>query len=397
MSLGNAKSYNFGGWGVDEAYHGLLSRGAKQELLSRTWLENHYAMIIWKLACYVRSWPRHLLAAAAAGSGWFCPSKVLDQLAYRYEREINRAERPAVRKIVEGDESPAKHMVLAIAGIEKTFAEEAKTELLKVTVTDGWYVIPATLDACLTRAVDRGRLKVGSKVHVCQAKLSGAENGVAIQDVMEGSSAVAIILQANGTRLARWDKKLGFQKECVVRTTRLRNIVADGGLVPALDVVVLRKYPVMYMESLEDGTKIRRTAREEERAAEEYREGVQKQYQDIVAEVQATFGGDAEGFLSIDLPTRMQDEIRSRAVDLEAKAVSRNVVPFFSIRVGDYHCGGPGIDSEGENEHQQEAIITFWHDNHGSYQEGHRVKVLLVFVKRVSILFCLFAACVSIY
>ncbi|KAF9933275.1 hypothetical protein BGZ67_004354 [Mortierella alpina] len=384
MSLANAKTYNFEDWGVDEAYLGLLSRGAKQELLSRTWLENHYAMIVWKLACYVRSWPEHLLAAAAAGSGWFCPSKVLDQLAYRYEREINRAERPAVRKIVEGDESPAKHMVLAIAGIERVFAEEAKKEVLKVTVTDGWYVMPATLDACLTRAAERGRLKVGSKIHVCQAKLSGAEHGIAIQDVMVGSSAVTILLQANSTRLARWDKKLGFQKECVIRTTRLRNIVIDGGLVPALDVVVLRKYPVMYMESLEDGTKIRRTAREEERAAEEYREWMQKQYHDMVSEVQARFGADADGSMSITQPIRMHDEIRSRAADLEAKAVSRNVVPFFSIRVGDYHCGGSGIDIDCESEHQQEAIITFWHDDHGSYQEGHRVKIMSVMAKKPS-------------
>ncbi|KAF9958124.1 Breast cancer 2, early onset [Mortierella alpina] len=349
MSLDSAKTHTFGDWGIDEAYHGLLRRGAKQELLSRPWLENHYAMIVWKLACYVRSWPRHLLEAAAAGSGWFCPSKVLDQLAYRYEREINRAERPAVRKIIEGDESPAKHVVLAVAGIETSYAEEAKKEVLKVSVTDGWYVIPATLDACLTRAVERGRLRVGSKIHVCQARLTGAENGVAIHDVMVGSSAVAIILQANSTRLARWDKKLGFQKERVVRTTKLRTIVADGGLVPALDVVVLRKYPVMYMESLEDGTKIRRTASEEERAAEEYRDSMQKQYHDMVAEVQAKFGGDVDGSMSGVQPIRMQDEIRRKAADLEASAVDRNVVPFFSIRIGDYHCGGTGNWVPGSN------------------------------------------------
>ncbi|KAF9957869.1 Breast cancer 2, early onset [Mortierella alpina] len=302
MSLANAKTYNFGDWGVDDAYRGLLDRGAKSELLSRAWLENHYAMIVWKLACYVRSWPRHLLAAAAAGSGWFCPGKVLDQLAYRYEREINRAERPAVRKIVEGDESSARHMVLAIAGIEKVEDEEAKKEVLRVTVTDGWYAIAATLDACLTRAAERGRLK----------------------------------------------------------------------------------YPVMYMESLEDGTKIRRTAREEERAAEEYRESMQKQYHDMVAEVQARFGADADGSMSITQPSRMQDEIRSRVADLEAQAVGRNVVPFFSIRVGDYHCGGFGIDGDGESGHQQEAIITFWHDDQASYQEGHRVKIMSVMAKKPS-------------
>ncbi|KAF9356500.1 hypothetical protein BGX34_009912 [Mortierella sp. NVP85] len=39
----------------------------------------------------------------------------------------------------------------------------------------------------------------------------------------------------------------------VVWTTQIQSISAEGGLVPGLDVVILRKYPVIFIEMLEDG------------------------------------------------------------------------------------------------------------------------------------------------
>ncbi|KAG0197828.1 Breast cancer 2, early onset [Mortierella sp. GBA30] len=383
MTLAKAKTYQFDDWGINEAYENLLVRGAHRELLSKSWLANHYAMIVWKLACYVRSWPQKLIAAAEAGSGWFCPDKLLDQLAYRYEREINRAERPALRKVVEGDESPARHMVLAFAEIKSEYSEDAKQDILKASVTDGWYIIPVSLDACLTKAAERGILRIGSKIHVCQAKLTGAESGVAIQEVINGLSSVSMVLQANLTRLARWDKKLGFQREPMVWTTRLRNIMPQGGLVPALDVIVLRRYPVMYLETLEDGTKIRRTAREEDRAAEAHRDAMQKRYQEMVTQVHVMLGVvDGDGPLSSSQPVKVQQEVQARATDLEVQVTARNVMPFFSIRVGDYHHGGRSMEDDNESGHHQEAIITLWHDDVTPFQEGHRIRITSLMAKK---------------
>lgn len=39
------------------------------------------------------------------------------QLKYRYDREIDRCERPALRRIFEHDDSAAKRMVLCVANI----------------------------------------------------------------------------------------------------------------------------------------------------------------------------------------------------------------------------------------------------------------------------------------
>ncbi|KAG0006737.1 hypothetical protein BGZ65_004415 [Modicella reniformis] len=373
MTFVDAQSYRFGSWGAEDAYRDLIARGAALSLLSKIWLSNHYGLIVWKLACYVRSWPQYFQSQM---SSWFCPAKVLDQLAYRYEREINLAERPALRKVVEGDEAAARHMVLCIAGVTNEYSEEAKEDMLKVTVTDGWYILPATLDPLLVRAVERRKLKVGSKIHVSRAKLSsGAENGVDILELTGAGStttSVSIILQANNTRLARWDTKLGFQRDPLIWTTRLRSISPDGGLVPGVDVVVLRKYPVLFIETLEDGVaKIKRTAREEDRAAEAHWEQMRKQCQDIIQEVTRTFDPEAN-------PTRVQEEIQARTAKLQSRAATRNVMPFFTIRVGDY------LGSRGHEEHgrHQEALVTFWHPDHTPYQEGHRVRITSLTAKR---------------
>ncbi|KAG0002160.1 Breast cancer 2, early onset [Entomortierella chlamydospora] len=387
MTLASAQSYRFDNWGVDEAYQGLTTRGAVPHLLSNVWLKNHYGLIVWKLACYVRSWPEHFISSKATLSSpkmsplpWFSPTKVLDQLAYRYEREVNRAERSALRRIVEGDDSAAKHMVLCIASITREYSEEINQDVWRVTVTDGWYVLPATLDACLIRVLERGkRLKVGSKLHVCRAKLSGAENGVAILELAGAgalTTSVSIVLQANSTKLAGWDTKLGFQRTPLLWTTYLGSILPEGGLVPGLDVIVLRKYPVTYLETLADGTtKIKRTAREEEKAVEAHREQIQKQYQDIVLQVEREFGIGSQADQGM-----IQEQIQSRAGELlQAGITTRNVMPFFSIRVGNYVSDDAKYSGNGQN---QEALVTFWHSDHTPYQEGHRVRMTSLMAKK---------------
>ncbi|KAG0321648.1 Breast cancer 2, early onset [Dissophora globulifera] len=377
MTLFSARDYRFDDWGVEEAYHDLIALGAKPDLLSKVWLSNHYRLIVWKLACYIRTWPEYFMSEFRP---WFAPARVVDQLSYRYEREINRAERPALRKVVEGDESAAKHMVLCIASITTEYSEEAKQDVMKVAVTDGWYILPAALDQCLTRAVEKGKLQVGSKIHICRAKLSGSESGVAILELADAgasSSSVSLVLQANSTRLARWDTKLGFHRMPMIWTTRLRCIQPEGGLVPGLDVVVLRKYPLMFLETLEDGiTKVKRTAIEEDRAAEAHRERVQTRYQDMVQEVERELGVDAS-------PHRIQEEIQARAGDLQAQASARNVTPFFTIRVG--NCSEvTGYDHRDDDGLSQEALVTFWHADYAPYQEGHRVRMTCLMAKRSS-------------
>ena len=65
-------------------------------------------------------------------------------------------------------------------------------------------------------------------------------------------------LVVNSTRLARWDAILGFQsKPCKhvggMMAVSVSGLVPGGGAVVAIEVVVLRRYPMMYMERRMNG------------------------------------------------------------------------------------------------------------------------------------------------
>ena len=47
------------------------------------------------------------------------PERVMKELKYRYDREIDRAQRPALRKIFEKDDVPSKRIVLCISSIKE--------------------------------------------------------------------------------------------------------------------------------------------------------------------------------------------------------------------------------------------------------------------------------------
>lgn len=44
---------------------------------------------------------------------------MIEELKYRYDREIDRSQRSALRKILEKDETASKRMVLCVSSIEK--------------------------------------------------------------------------------------------------------------------------------------------------------------------------------------------------------------------------------------------------------------------------------------
>lgn len=47
------------------------------------------------------------------------PDRVMKELKYRYDREIDRAQRPALRKILEKDDVPSRRLVLCISSVKK--------------------------------------------------------------------------------------------------------------------------------------------------------------------------------------------------------------------------------------------------------------------------------------
>lgn len=85
---------------------------------------------------------------------------------------------------------------------------------------------------------------------------------------LEVPNSTRLKLSANSTKLAHWDAKLGFRRFCPYAT--LRSLCPDGGHVFAVDIIVLRKYPMIFQETMKDGTVINRNEQEEEYAISEH-------------------------------------------------------------------------------------------------------------------------------
>ena len=79
--------------------------------------------------------------------------------------EWEQAKRSAIRLIVEGDDDAKRHMVLCVTRVYSDSNQQAHIEL-----TDGWYKIKGLLDRGLERALSRGRIRVGDKVSIMNAK-----------------------------------------------------------------------------------------------------------------------------------------------------------------------------------------------------------------------------------
>ncbi|XP_042510646.1 protein BREAST CANCER SUSCEPTIBILITY 2 homolog B-like isoform X2 [Macadamia integrifolia] len=282
-----------------EAFHHMLSKsGASMLNASKEWVANHYKWIVWKLACYERGYP------AEASGRYLTVSNVIEELKYRYEREVNHGHRSAVKRILEGDASPASMMVLCISAIRSypdpkletvhpmPSYEDAKkingsnlfksSNVGKVELTDGWYSLDALLDVPLSKQLLAGKLFVGQKLRVWGAGLCGWAGPIS---PLEGSNAVHLLLHINGTYRARWAERLGFCKG-LGTPLAFRCIKGGGGIVPRTLVGITRIYPVLYKERLSNGGSVVRSERMEAKMVQLYyqrrsmiAEGVMSEFQ----------------------------------------------------------------------------------------------------------------------
>eukprot|EP01127_Copromyxa_protea_P006741 TRINITY_DN16731_c0_g1_i1.p1 TRINITY_DN16731_c0_g1~~TRINITY_DN16731_c0_g1_i1.p1 ORF type:complete len:1023 (-),score=159.30 TRINITY_DN16731_c0_g1_i1:29-2881(-) len=221
-----------------EMFELLISAGAKpaKGSFDQGWVTNHYRWIVWKLASMERSYPRE-----CAGQ-MLTPERVLAQLKYRYERDVNLAHRSIIKKVLEKDDTPSRHMVLLVAGIKDSLGELAVVE-----VTDGWYCVCALLDPLLSKALQSGKIKVGQKLHVYGAKLSGNEQGCTPLELDPDNPTIMLKLFVNATRRARWWTTLGAQKNPSF-VVSLSSVKSNGGIIPCLDLCVERVFPMVFSE-----------------------------------------------------------------------------------------------------------------------------------------------------
>ncbi|THH27674.1 hypothetical protein EUX98_g6517 [Antrodiella citrinella] len=229
--------------GTAAALDELHARGCS--LATLEWVENHWALLLWKLAGMVCLDPAR--EKDTEKKRW-CWKEVMKQLKYRYDRDLDSSARPPIRLITTHDTPPTCPMVLCVSDVIWPGSDsETNDALPRLELTDGWYRIRAELDICLARAVRNNRIRIGGKLATVGARLS--EGNKEPGEPLEVYDSVSLKLTGNSTHLAPWHATLGFQSQPYVST--LRSLSSDGGVVAVMDVVVDRVYPVAYLEFVE--------------------------------------------------------------------------------------------------------------------------------------------------
>uniref|UniRef100_A0A8C2UFJ4 BRCA2 DNA repair associated n=1 Tax=Coturnix japonica TaxID=93934 RepID=A0A8C2UFJ4_COTJA len=300
LLAGNGIQLADGGWliptdegkaGKKEFYRALCDTpGVDPKLITEAWVYNHYRWIVWKLAAMEVSFP-HKFANRC-----LTPETVLLQLKYRYDLEIDKSKRSAIKKITERDDAAGKTLVLCISKIlslntavspsNSNNNTECEKAAAIIEVTDGWYGIRALLDPPLKAFLHRRRLTVGQKIIVHGAELIGSPNGCT---PLEAPDSLMLKIAANSTRCARWYTKLGFHRDPRPFPLPLSSLYSEGGAVGCIDVVIQRTYPMQWMEKTSAGTYVFRNSRAEEREAAKHAEDQQKKLEVLFAKIQAEF------------------------------------------------------------------------------------------------------------
>lgn len=246
-----------GSVGLDELYHSFTAiPGVQVQYATLSWVTNHFRWILWKLAALARRFP-------AMCRSWYTPVRVLEELQYRYYREYISAERSALMRVLQKDEFAHRYMVLCVGAVCGPST---------VLLTDGWYAVHAELDAGLSELLADQRLFVGLKLCVQGARLS-SEQAVS---PLECPDTTRLLLHLNGTRRARPYVRLGHQS-CKKFPVPLRSLKAGGGDVALTEFVVLRQYPLQYMETHADKSKSFRNERAERLADQRWQERCERE------------------------------------------------------------------------------------------------------------------------
>ena len=264
-----------------EAFAG--SPGVDRRLVSVEWFLNHYRWVVWKLAAMEVGYP------ASCGGSSLTPDTVMRQMRYRYDREIEAAERPSLRRICERDDVSCRRMVLCVSGVYSGVhprPQETELEYPTLELTDGWYSLPAILDRPLQYMVRSGRLQLGTKIMTYGAEIVGGADAC---HPLEAPPTLCLRLSANSTRRTRWYAQLGFQPSPHAFSLSLTSLFPDGGLVGYTEGIIARVYPIVFMEKVEGGRSIFRGRRAEERVAQQRHELRQREIERVTSRIQREF------------------------------------------------------------------------------------------------------------
>ncbi|XP_062543691.1 uncharacterized protein LOC134211095 isoform X2 [Armigeres subalbatus] len=212
----------------------LASPGVDPALLPRGWIENSWVWILMKLTSMQRRFPDIFQSLTT-------PGNVFNQLMYRYHFEIDNAKRSVIRKMLEKDDVSSKRMVLFASRI---FRGSDPFEV-EIELCDGWYPIRTVLDFPLSKAVLDGKIAIGTKLMIQGAELMNLSEGCS---PLEIPVDVRLKIHANSTRRTKWDTRLGLYKVPSSFVISCNTVLDRGGLVVCLNVMILRVYPLMFVD-----------------------------------------------------------------------------------------------------------------------------------------------------
>ncbi|XP_055609545.1 breast cancer type 2 susceptibility protein homolog [Uranotaenia lowii] len=221
--------------GVAEMSNAFLAHaGIDPALVPDGWILNSWKWILVKLSSMERNFSDFFREMIT-------PQNVLDQLLYRYHVEIDCAKRSVIRKIVEKDDIAGKRMVLFVS---RVFRGQNPSDI-EIELCDGWYPIRTVLDSYLIQAVLNGKICVGTKLMTQGADLLNLAEAC---PPLEVPLDVRLRIHANSTRRVKWSTKLGLYRVPASFYVSCNNILERGGLVVSLEVVIVRVYPLMYVD-----------------------------------------------------------------------------------------------------------------------------------------------------
>ncbi|CAK1592852.1 unnamed protein product [Parnassius mnemosyne] len=270
-------------WSIEDLKKQFLSL-VSRKIIPDGWLDNHLKLIILKLISYE-------IEYCDTMQGICSVKNVLQQLKYRYDRELYNVERPALRKLLEKDDVSTRTMILRVLAIYvdgvavTSMSNGSNIELL---VTDGWYCIKACLDQMLIKLVRDHKIRVGTKLATHGAELLNCDQGKA---PWEDTSSVRLKLFGNSTRRARWDARLGYHGAGAILAP-LSCVELEGGKVSKLRALVTRVYPTLYVEKFEDGSTVTRSERLEQLHQMKYESERQALLEKIYEEVEKEFADE---------------------------------------------------------------------------------------------------------
>lgn len=141
----------------------------------------------------------------------------------------------------------------ANTSLQNTSLQFQNSGLYELELTDGWYSVWATIDSAMNSLISHEKIVVGTKLLIHGAELSGAQQGC--MPLETEANQARLRLSTNSTRRARWDSKLGFCQNPFPFLISLSSIKPQGGIIGRARIVILRVYPLLYVEKFTDGSR----------------------------------------------------------------------------------------------------------------------------------------------